>query len=381
MADYTYVRTVTESPSGLWRLQGEEVGAVDRSWAGPLTVLVPSELVMIKPLDLPFPSRARRAEAAPFALEGLIGEPLDQVHVALGVEVSAGRHLCAVVRHSVMRHWLGLLGEVGLDRCVLMPDALALPLPPPGSWRLNVAGGRALLRTDDGGGFAVEVGMLPTLWDSAGRPMLIAEGEPLPQAMSAGLAEVSIEGMAGQPVAVIPPLDLRQGLYALPREARGGAWRTAGLIALAGAAAHLAIAAIDTTALHMMAERREAETRALIATRDPGASGQPDLVAVVDRLVPATAGGDGPFVQTLARAAAVLGGRPLTYRAIVWGGAQGTTTLAVTAPDMATVEAAAASLTAQALPATAALDPVAEAGAATTGLNAVITVQTGQAGQ
>ncbi|HEV7227320.1 type II secretion system protein GspL [Brevundimonas sp.] len=375
----TGVSSMTAVSSGLWRLSGGSVQPVDRSWAGPVTLLVPSERVLIRVVDLPFPSRAKRAAAAPFALEDAIAEPLGEVHVALGTEVAPGRHLCAVVRHALMREWVASAEAVGMADAVLMPDAMAVPLPPAGAWRLVVADGRALVRTDDGAGFAVEIGLLPALWEAADRPTLLASGDAVPDAMRDGVAEASLELADGRPVVVAPPVDLRQGLYAAARGPAWGPWKVAAALAVGGAAAHLALAVIDVTALHFMAERREAETRALITARDASLAQTPDLVAAVDRLAPEAAGGDGPFVRTLSRAAGALAGRPLSYRAVTYGGAGQATALAVTAPDMAEAEAAAQALTARALPATVTLDPVSETAAAT-GVNAVITLNAGGAG-
>lgn len=368
------VARTTIAAHGLWRIQADGVIPVDRTWAGPLTVLVPSEKILISVVDLPFASRRQRIQAAPYAIEGLIAEPLDQVHVALGMEVSDRRHLCAVVRHAVMRDWVERLTQAGLERCILLPDALALPEPPAGSWRVAIERGRALVRTDDGGGFAVESEMLPAAWEAGGRPTLIAEGDPLPDIMSEGVRDVSLE-MAGaaRPAVVAPPIDLRQGAHAAQRAETGSPWRIVGWVAAVGVVAHLALVAVDTLALHGMAERREAETRRLIAERQPGLEVTPDLVAAVDQIAPAS-GGDGPFVRLFGRTSRALTGQPLAYRAIRYD-ATDAMTLAVTASDTAAVDGAVAALARAAIPARSALDPVVEGAVATTGVNAVITLQ------
>ena len=360
---------------GLWRIQSDAVIPVDRAWAGPLTVLVPSEKILTTVIDLPFASRRKRIEAAPYVIEGVIAEPLDQVHVALGIEVSDRRHLCAVVRHSVMRDWLTLLTEAGLERCILLPDALALPEPPMGSWRVAIEQGRAVVRTDDGGGFAVEADTLAAAWEAGGRPTLIAEGDPLPEVMREGVRNVSLE-MAGttQSSVVAPPVDLRQGAYAAQSVDVRSPWRIVGMVASLGVVAHLAFVTIDTLALHGMAERREAETRSLIAARQPGLEAAPDLVAAVDQIAPAGVGGDGPFVRLFGRTSRALSGQQLTYRAISYGVAT-PMTLAVTATDAAAIDSAVAALARAAIPARSALDPVAIGIVAPNGINALITLQ------
>ncbi len=365
----------TIAAQGLWRIQSDAVIPVDRAWPGPLTVLVPSEKILTAVIDLPFASRRQRIQAAPYAVEGVVAEPLDQVHVALGTEVSPRRHLCAVVRHSLMRDWVDRLTEAGLEHYILLPDALALPEPPQGSWRVAIEQGRAVVRTDEGGGFAVEADSLPAAWEAGGRPTLIAEGDPLPGVMREGLRDVSLDmDGAARPSVVAPPVDLRQGLYAARRAEAGSPWRLVGLAAAAGVAAHLALVAVDTVALHGMAERREAETRRLIAERQPGLETAPDLVAAVDQIAPSAAAGDGPFVRLLGRTSRALTGQPLAYRAISYGSA-GPMTLAVTAADTVAVDRAVAALTRAAIPARSALDPVAAGTVAATGVNAMITLQ------
>lgn len=362
--------------TGLWRIQADAVLPVDRAWQGPLTVLVPSEKILTAVIDLPFASRRQRVQAAPYAVESLVAEPLDQVHVALGTEVSPRRHLCAVVRHTVMREWLVMLAEAGLDHCILLPDALALPVPPLGSWRVLIDSGRALVRTAEGGGFAVEAGVLPAAWEVGGKPTLIAEGDPLPEVMLDGVRDVSLDlDGAAHPAVVAPPVDLRQGLYAAARQTSDASpWRLAGSVVAAGVAAHLVLVAIDTFALHGMAERREAETRRLIAERQPALETAPDLVAAVDQIAPAEAAGDGPFVRLFGRTSRALTGQPLAYRAISYGAA-GPMTLAITAPDVAAVDGAVAALARAAIPARSALDPIAAGTLAPNGVNAVITLQ------
>lgn len=365
---------MTVYPQGLCRLRDGVVTVVDADWPGPTTVLVSSEQVTLTTVALPFPTRARRVAAAPFALEELIAEPLSEVHVAVGVETAPGRHLCGVVRHGVLRGWLEDLDRAGVGPCVVMPDALALPTPPERHWRVAVADGRAVVRTADAGGFATEPALLPVMWEAAGRPLVIASGDPLPEVMRAGLDEATLRLDGAAPRVMVPPLDLRQGVYAAPTSHARGPLRVTAALVAAGVAAHLAIALIDLALLDGMADRREAETRALVAARDGALAQQADLAGAVDRLAPVAAGGEGPMVRALGRTAAALAGRPITYRAISLPGAGQGATLQVSAPDMATVEAAAQALSAGGAPTTAALDPVAEAGASIGGVNAVLVV-------
>lgn len=376
-------RTTRESISatGLWRINAGGVVAVDPDWPGPLTVLAPSERILILVVDLPFASRAQRVKAAPFAVEGLIAEPIERVHVALGAEVSDRRHLCAVVRSDLMDAWIAILIEAGLDHCMLVPDALSLPIPPPGAWRVAVEGGRAIVRTDDGSGFGVEVEALPATWEAGNRPRLIASGEPLPEIMQAGVDDMSLEIDDGIPSVVVAPVDLRQGRYAPTRRlSPTSPWRIVALVAGAGVLAHVVLLALDTWILHGMADRREAETRAMIAARSPELAQESDLVMAVERLAPLHFGSDGRLIRTLGRVSTALDATPMSYRYIEYA-SDGSLNLAVSVPDAATLEGATAALNGAALPARSALAPVAAGSAAPDGVAAIVTITTVESSQ
>ncbi|RYE99054.1 MAG: hypothetical protein EOO77_36175, partial [Oxalobacteraceae bacterium] len=112
MQAWDFTRPDHEAPmtaAGMWRIVGDRLVAVDRSYAGPTTVLAPSEDVLIVAIDLPFATRKQRVDAAPFAVEPLVGESIERSHVALGVELSPRRHLCGVVRRETMGRWLALM--------------------------------------------------------------------------------------------------------------------------------------------------------------------------------------------------------------------------------------------------------------------------------
>ena len=373
-------RSIRESISatGLWRLQAGDVVAVDPDWPGPLTVLAPCERILILAVDLPLASRGQRQTAAPFAVEGLIAEPLDRVHVALGAEVSDRRHLCAVVRNELMDHWVGVLTQAGLDHCILLPDALTLSTPPAGYWRLAVEDGRALVRTDDGGGFAVDLKALPATWEAGNRPRLIASRDSLPEIMRGGVDDMSLELDDGlRPVVVVAPIDLRQGRFAASRrQSPALPWRAVALVAAAGFLAHVAILALDTWILDGMADRRETETRAMIASRSPELGEQPDLVLAVDRLAPLQSGGDGRLVRVLGRVSAALSATPMSYRYLQYA-SDGALDLAVSVPSAATLESATAALNGAALPARSALDPVPAGTPSPEGVAAILTITPG----
>ncbi len=311
------VSAVPDRADGVWSLAGGVPSIVEPE--GPATLLVPAESVRMLAVDLPLASPAKRREALPFAIEDRIADPIDKVHLALGESVGDKRYLVGVVRREVMERWVAIANEHGLGHAAMVPDALALPPVSPGEWWVDIDGGRAVVRTDEGG-FACPEGLLGAAWEAAGRPAIVHSGEPFPEAM-----QPAREGMFDRETMVAqlarPALDLRQGAFA-----RGGAgsrfWRRAAIILAIGVAAHVLIAIGDTVMLHVIADRREAETRALVAQLAPGAALGDDVAGSVADMLPVAASGGvpQPFLPMLSRISGALAsiGGGLTMQALAF---------------------------------------------------------------
>lgn len=301
--------------AGVWTLAGDRLIIAERG--GPATVLVPTEQVRLLAVDLPLANRAKRLEALPFAIEDQIAEPIESVHLALGAEIAPKRYLVGVVRHEVMAGWVDAAEEAGLGHAAMVPDALALPRPAEGEWAVELGADRAMVRAGDGTGFAVPPAMLQAVWQAADRPAARSYGAPLPAEMSAGGSTIAPEALSERLLA--PALDLRQGRYARRRAALPNLWRRLGWIVAIGAAAHVVIATADTLMLRRIADRREADARAVVALAAPGANLGGDLAASVADLLPS--GSSAPpdtFLPLLSRVSAALGplSGALTVRAI-----------------------------------------------------------------
>ncbi|MDT8757114.1 type II secretion system protein GspL [Sphingomonas psychrotolerans] len=301
--------------TGVWTLAGDRLIIAERG--GPATIVVPTEQVRLLAVDLPLPSRARRLEALPFAVEELIAEPVESVHLALGDEVAPRRYLAGVVRHELMAAWVEQAEEAGLGHAAMVPDALALPRPAEGEWSVDLGPDRAVVRAGDGTGFAIPPAMLQAAWQVAGRPAARSYGAPLPDEMLAGGSALGAAALSERLLA--PALDLRQGRYARRRAALPNIWRRLGWIVALGAAAHIVIATADTLMLRSIADRREADTRALAAVAAPGANLGGDLAAGIADLLPT--GSSAPpdaFLPLLTRVSGALGplAGSITVRAI-----------------------------------------------------------------
>ncbi|HWK35534.1 type II secretion system protein GspL [Sphingomonas sp.] len=290
--------------SGVWRLDGEKPVPVTAD--GPATLLVPTEAVRLIAADLPIASRAKRLAALPFAVEDLIAEPVESVHLALGAEIAPKRYLVGVVGRVRMAAWVAAADAAGLGAAALVPDALALPLPDAGGWAVGLEPARAVVRSADGTGFAIPAAMLRTAWEGAGRPPATGYGDALPEEMGAAGADLGADSVAERLRA--PALDLRQGDYAVRRRRVPGVGRRLALIVGLGVLAHTGIAAADTLMLRRIADTRADDLRTLVATKAPGAnlSGD-DLAGTVADLIPrAAAGGDNPFLPLATRVSTAL---------------------------------------------------------------------------
>jgi general secretion pathway protein L len=298
-ASFTSPNADAPRAAGVWTLAGDRLIIAEPG--GPATMLVPTEQVRLLAIDLPLPNRARRLAALPFAIEDRIAEPIESVYLALGDAIAPGRYLVGVVRHEVMARWVEIADEGGLGHAAIIPDALALPQPGEGAWSVDLSGDRAVVRAGDGTGFAMPATLLAPAWTAANNPPATAYGAALPGEMMAGQGSLDLGVLAA------PPLDLRQGIYARRRVAGASFWRRLGWIAAIGAAAHIVIAIGDTLMLRAIADRREADTRAVAALAAPGVNLGEDLAAGVAGLLPAgPAGAPQIFVPLVARVSGAL---------------------------------------------------------------------------
>lgn len=358
---------------GLWRIVDDRIIAVDRSWDGPTTVLVPSEDVLTLAVDLPFPTRAQRLNNLPFAVEDAVAEPLPTLHFALGLEVAPRRHIAGMVRHTRMQSWLALLASADLGPAVLVPDALTLPRPSAGVWAVRTDADRALVRTDNGAGFALPIAMLETAWNAADRPRIVSLGASLPAVFAEEIAaDTALLDGSGHATAVLAPLDLCQGPYAATRAASPSPLRTLALIIGVGIVAHIALLAADTLLLDRIADRKEAEARSLLQSVAPQIALTDDPVAVADQILPSASGAARPFTRLLAQTSGALhGAGAVAFNIVAW--TPGALDLTVAVSDAATLDRALAALEGAGLGATgapAAVDPA----RATNGLNATLRI-------
>lgn len=122
---------------------------------GTTLVLVPGELILLTAVRIPSRQMRQIKQALPYAVEELIADNIEEVHLALpDVPPDEDAELpVAVLRHDLLIHWLDQLYQHGVDPDLVCPDTLAVP------WRehgctLFVDGERVLYRN---GRFSAQV--------------------------------------------------------------------------------------------------------------------------------------------------------------------------------------------------------------------------------
>ena len=212
---------------------------------------VPGEDVAVHWLDLAEGlARPQAAAAARLLLADSSADPIALLHVAVG-RAEQGRTPVALVPASTMSDWLAAASARGLEPASIIPTPMLLPPPAQGFVRYDrgdVADYRA-----SGSAFSLE----PNL------------AEALP---GAGEAEVlSVQAFEADLGAMLadPPLDLRQGAFALRRAwySESGPARRIAMLALALLILTLAIHMTMILRYTFAADALEAETQALAESR------------------------------------------------------------------------------------------------------------------
>ncbi len=295
------------------------IAAVAPGLAAPAGVqFIPGEDVLLLAVALPRMSATQRRSTVAFAVEDQIARPLDEVHVVLGPELSGNRWLVGVISRASLPTDV----RPGVR---LVPDTLALPVPPDGHWSVCEAQGRILVRMPDSTGFVTSPQALPVLHQMAGNPSLTLYGGQIATAHSTAAlphlalpADFDLTDRQGRALA-LPPLATR-------------------LIAIAALAAvgHLAILTADTLSLSRRQATLESDLRAAA-----GAPSDANIDALLARiLAPQQAAPQAGFLDLFSAtfAAAEPQSGQVSVRELRYAAAQNSLTLSLQAPDLGTLQ-------------------------------------------
>jgi general secretion pathway protein L len=255
---------------------------------------VPSERVHIASVNLPLASHAGRLKALPYAIEPLLGEAPEDVHVALGPAVAGADYVAAALSFQTMQAYADRAGKTAR----LVPDVFMLPVPPPETWNAGEMAQRVLVRTPDGAGFACSKEAFGVFYEAAGRPvchLMFGAPEGLPGMMSE--PEASWTGQTTL-------LDLRQGAFAAGRQAQ----ESRVVLQIQIAAAALAIFTFATAAevwvVQGAADQQNERLSADLAAKFPGLPATDGALETIERLSAGlTQANESGFVAVLSIAA------------------------------------------------------------------------------
>lgn len=266
--------------NGIWRFA--ETAPEDADDFFPVAI-VPGTAVTRHAVQIAATRPAEVRQAALYAVEDDVAEPVDRLHIAVGRPAEDGNRDVLVTSASDMAGWMAWLSANQLGTCdvvsahSLMPeDADAFQAPD-----------EILLRRD-GRAFAVDASLpddvLRLLAPTQGRvhgPALArrlgtttaGEGGMTREAYLKTLAQVY---ETAEPGSII---SLRQGVYARRRRLgleSANRWRFAGLLAAAAAILWLASVGLETAAYRSQADALRTQTVDLISTAVPSSNGNVD---------------------------------------------------------------------------------------------------------
>ncbi len=243
-------------PVGQVRQGSLELAAAE-SAGRRVVMLVPAVDVILARIQVPMRSAPRVIKAAPFALEEQLAEDVDEMHFAVGRQLSNGEWPVAAIREDHLAHWLETLATVGLEPVTVASEAVCLP-DTPGTACWFVDGEQVIARGSDGlDTVSFEVPSLQDLVEFGPDPendaaalhvTLYATGADLEERadeiarLRETVAGVELRQMEGDPLTYLAPraierstLNLLQGEYA-PKSSAEILWKPwRGAAALFGA--------------------------------------------------------------------------------------------------------------------------------------------------
>ena len=267
----------------------------------PDIVFVPTERVRLAVVALPLKRADQRKASLPFAMEALLGEPIEQCHFAIGERLGDDRYLACALNAGQMATWTARIETAG-DRAMIVPDVLVLPRPPEGVWHVAELGDRALVRLPDGSGFATVLSLLP----------VFAEAEGFPECRTV----LGSEGALSSAASLAWPdrselLNLRQGSFAASASRTARRQHLVVLGALAMVALASVMAGADVMALQHIAHTREARLISAFRERFPDTPPGTALLAAIEALdSPGPGQHPDPFLSVLSETSLALQDAP-----------------------------------------------------------------------
>ncbi|WP_286234428.1 type II secretion system protein GspL [Thalassotalea sediminis] len=147
-------------------------------------ILLPSNDVSLKLLNVPAKSKKAIQLAAPYVIEDDVAQDVDALFFAYGNFVSpAGNCPIAFVEKERMSSWLLQLSKASIEADIVMPEVLAMPLAED-RWQAITLDDQVIVRQGQWQGATIDVNLWPhftKVWSKSGDSVVVDAYSSLPQ--------------------------------------------------------------------------------------------------------------------------------------------------------------------------------------------------------
>ncbi|QUE76143.1 type II secretion system protein GspL [Stutzerimonas stutzeri] len=301
-----------------------------------VTLVLPAEVCSAVAVNLPTRKARWISQALAYAVEELLAENVDNLHLTHGDALDDGRRRVIAVRRQLLADWLADLQAQGLTIVAIHVDADLLPRD---GTQLMVIGARALLGGAQEARLAFDLQQWPHL---AGQCPSPRHGHGTPDEAPPLLDDYQPVDdpyrflAAGRAAA----LNLAQGDFAVKAAGSGlGRWKPALVVLALVLAVQLIFNLVQAWSLERQAERYSQSSRALYSELFPEDRRIVNLRAQFDEHIGQRAGGPSGFMRLLDEVAlAMTEGVAVTISQLDYNQARGDLALQVRASDFATLE-------------------------------------------
>lgn len=301
-----------------------------------VTLVLPAEVCSAVAVNLPTRKARWISQALAYAVEELLAENVDDLHLTHGDALDDGRRRVIAVRRRLLADWLADLQAQGLTIVAIHVDADLLPRD---GTQLMVIGARALLGGAQEARLAFDLQQWPHL---AGQCPSPRHGHGTPDEAPPLLDDYQPVDdpyrflAAGRAAA----LNLAQGDFAVKAAGSGlGRWKPALVVLALVLAVQLIFNLVQAWSLERQAERYAQSSRALYSELFPEDRRIVNLRAQFDEHIGQRAGGPSGFMRLLDEVAlAMTEGVAVTVSQLDYNQARGDLALQVRASDFATLE-------------------------------------------
>ena len=301
-----------------------------------VTLVLPAEVCSAVAVNLPTRKARWISQALAYAVEELLAENVDDLHLTHGDALDDGRRRVIAVRRQLLADWLADLQAQGLTIVAIHVDADLLPRD---GTQLMVIGTRALLGGAQEARLAFDLQQWPHL---AGQCPSPRHGHGTPDEAPPLLDDYQPVDdpyrflAAGRAAA----LNLAQGDFAVKAAGSGlGRWKPALVVLALVLAVQLIFNLVQAWSLESQAERYAQSSRALYSELFPEDRRIVNLRAQFDEHIGQRAGGPSGFMRLLDEVAlAMTEGVAVTVSQLDYNQARGDLALQVRASDFATLE-------------------------------------------